>query len=118
MQVVEGIDEATIGDSVDGVIDDDGEGDFMVDLDAGVTGSAKIGTATVTIDVQAVDERFEGELTINDSDRGIQGTLQINDASIDTGLGPHAAGGMATGALTTPEGEMQVQIPWLVKDWS
>lgn len=118
MQVVEGIDEATIGDSVDGVIDDDGEGDFMVDLDTGATGSAKIGTATVTIDVQAVDERFEGELTINDSDRGIQGTLEINDASIDTGLGPHAAGGMATGALTTPEGEIQVQIPWLVKDWS
>lgn len=118
MQVVEGIDEATIGDVVDGVIADDGEGDFAVGLDNGVTGTATIGTATVQIDVQARDGRFVGEVSIDDPDSGVEGTLEVNDASIDTGLGPHAAGGQAKGTLTTTDGEMEVDIPWLVKDWS
>jgi hypothetical protein len=117
MQVVEGIDETTIGELVDGVIN---SGDFVVALGAAnaVTGSAQVGTATVEIDVQRNGSAFEGTVTITDEDGGIEGTLQIADDSLDTGLGPHAAGGTASGTLSTADGETEVEIPWLVKDWS
>ena len=120
LEVVEGIDEATFGGLLDGVISD---GDFGVDLDASrletaVSGEARIGDAEVALHIRRIGGRFKGWITVHDAASGSFALLFVNEKSLDTGLGPHAAGGEASGILVEGGQVQGVSLEWLVKDWS
>ena len=124
--VSQGIDEAKIGNLVDGVIE---SGDFVVDFSqpksCAISGSATINGALVEVVKKKGKHKNKCELVITDTQRGFIAELDLKKVAPGP-YGEHAAVGKAEGyVFKTTDGKKKkekekekVKLEFVIKDWS
>lgn len=115
---IEGIDEATIGDFIDGVIDN---GDIAIN-DRLIQGNVMINNVRLSINIRKHEAKFIGTIKITHDD--YQAELKVNQDNIQSTLGIHAVEGHSIGTIKYIENSRVVStrtlsdIHWVIKDWS
>lgn len=115
---IEGVDEIYVDGHINAVIT---EGDLKVAPEF-VAGSAKTAKARIEVKILAVEGQYKGLIEVIKPGYTLQ--LKVDQASIASDLGPHAAEGVSDAFIILhdsnylPAARRLRPVHWIIKDWS